>query len=82
MKVKVDYELCVTQYSHPDITWGYHTNGPANVFVRPGNPLGVAYGDWYLVDRHEVRNQAKVHSLIAELGIEQFIVAYCTLAVK
>jgi hypothetical protein len=78
----LNYALRVTQYNHPDITSGMHTNGPANVFVRPGNLLEVAYGDWYLVDRHEVRNLVKVHSLIAELGIERFIAYYCTLAEK
>jgi hypothetical protein len=78
----MSYELCITQYNHPDITSGMHTNGPANVFVRPSNPLRVAYGDWYLVNRHEVRNRAKVRSLIAELGIERFIEDYCTLAEK
>ena len=76
----MNYELCITQYNHPDITSGMHTNGRANVFVLVTN--SVTTSEWYLVDRHEVRSQAKVHSLIAELGIEQFLVAYCTLAEK
>jgi hypothetical protein len=80
----MSYELCITQYNHPDITSGMHTNGPANVFVRKAGESGDSdeLQDWYLVDRHEVRNQAKVHSLVAELGIERFIEDYCTLAVK
>jgi hypothetical protein len=78
------YEMRITQYNHPDITSGQHTNGPANVFVRKAGESGDSdeLQDWYLVDRSRVRMVIKVHSLIAELGIERFIEDYCTLAVK
>jgi hypothetical protein len=29
-----DCWICVTQYSHPSITSGLHTNGPALIFIR------------------------------------------------
>ena len=29
-----DYELIATNYPHPDITTGQHTNGPAPIWVR------------------------------------------------
>jgi hypothetical protein len=73
---KPDSDICITQYRHPDITSGMHTNGRANMFVRMNK------GDWYLVDRDRVRNQDTLRSLIAGLGIEQFIAYYCTLAEK
>jgi hypothetical protein len=80
----MNYELRVTQYNHPDITSGMHTNGRANVFVRKAGESGDSdtLQDWYLVNRHEVRNLVKVRLLIAELGIERFIEDYCTLAEK
>jgi hypothetical protein len=30
----LNYEICATNYSHPDITIGQHTNGPARVWVK------------------------------------------------
>lgn len=47
-------EVCVTQYNHPDITSGMHTNGPPSIFVRVGGTK-----PWYLMDRsyhlHQIR---------------------------
>lgn len=28
------YEICVTQFTHPDIKSGQHTNGPATIWLR------------------------------------------------
>ncbi len=80
----MNYEMRISQYNHPDITSGMHTNGPSNVFVRKAGESGDSYElqDWYLVDRSQVRMIPKIHSLIAELGIERFIEDYCTLAVE
>lgn len=29
-----EYEVCATNYPHPDITTGQHTNGPAIIWVK------------------------------------------------
>lgn len=47
-----DLEVCRTNYPHPTITEGMHTNGPAATWVR------IVGGEWICVDRmpmHRVR---------------------------
>lgn len=45
-------EVCQTQYNHPSITSGQHTNGPMSIWVR------VPGGEWVPTDSrkmHDVR---------------------------
>lgn len=47
-----EYEICTTQFNHPDVKTGQHTNGPANIFVRRNG------GEWILAEErsmHKVR---------------------------
>ena len=37
-------QICQTQYNHPDITSGMHTNGPPSIWVRvPGSKWMPTY---------------------------------------
>jgi hypothetical protein len=47
-----DYEICATNYPHPDIHEGQHTNGPPSIWVR------YKGGQWLCTDEkhmHKVR---------------------------
>lgn len=58
-----DCEICTTQYSHPSITGGLHTNGPVSIWIRR---IG---GEWIYC--HE-RNVHQVRQNWIEMGIEWF----------
>jgi hypothetical protein len=52
-----DIEITQTQFNHPRITSGQHTNGPANIFWR--NPEG----EWSLCP------MTQLHKAVKWLGI-------------
>lgn len=47
-----DYELCATNYPHPDIKTGQHTNGPASIWVRYKGEQWLHTGERHM---HKVR---------------------------
>lgn len=56
-----DYEIVATNFGHPSITTGMHTNGPATVWVRE---IG---GEWlctFMCAQHKVRQE------LVENGLE------------
>ena len=58
-------EVCVTQYHHPDITTGQHTNGKPNYFVRiNGTSL------WYLIEDRMYLHH--IRAVWAEFGWDVF----------
>lgn len=57
-----DCEIVRTQYHHPDITEGMHTNGPASIWIREAGWKHRADGRWINTGSH------KMHDVI-----EQFI---------
>jgi len=56
-----DTEVCSTQYPHPTITSGQHTNGPASIWTR------TVDGEW---ERSQERSMHKVRAMIVEAGKE------------
>lgn len=56
-----DTEVCATNYPHPSITSGQHTNGPASIWTRP---IG---GEW---ERSAERSMHKVREMIVDAGKE------------
>jgi hypothetical protein len=60
---KADCEICTTQYSHPSITSGQHTNGPLSIWIRS---IG---GDWIFCRE---RHLHEVHRNWIDMGIEWF----------
>jgi hypothetical protein len=57
-------EVCQTQYNHPSITSGQHTNGPASIWVR------VPGGEWVLVPRCSFRSLHEIREWCWGLGAE------------
>lgn len=58
-----DYEIIATNFDHPTITTGQHTNGPARIWVR--------YKDGPWIDTQE----KSMHKVIIALdvgGLEKF----------
>lgn len=55
-----DFEITTSQYKHPDITSGQHTNGAANVFARRNG------GEWVLSPHKAVH---KTIAMIVEHGL-------------
>lgn len=52
-------DICQTQYSHPDITTGQHTNGQPSIWVRIHPD-----GEWYRTGSrhmHKVRTAVSVN---------------------
>jgi hypothetical protein len=47
-----DIEVCQTNFAHPSITFGQHTNGPAMIWTRRDGGDWVETGDTHL---HKVR---------------------------
>lgn len=43
-----DYEIIATNYSHPSITSGQHTNGPATIWFRKDGGEWVNSGEKYM----------------------------------
>lgn len=66
----MDYELRQTQYHHPEITSGQHTNGPANIFVRRDKE-----SPWYRVDN--TRALSQVRRFIVQEGFDRFTQSHC-----
>lgn len=63
-----DCEITATNYAHPSITTGQHTNGPQTIFIREckeGSP-------WIKTD---LRHNHKVVLLWVESGINAFLAA-------
>lgn len=56
-----DTEVCATNYPHPSITSGQHTNGPAAIWTR------TIDGEW---ERSAERSMHRVLAMIAEAGKE------------
>lgn len=59
-----DCEIVSTQYSHPDIKGGQHTNGPQQIFIRK---IG---GKWIPCYEHSMH---KVIKDFIEYGYELFV---------
>lgn len=47
-----EWELCATNFNHPDITTGQHNNGPAQVWVKID-------GVWYATGSHHMHRVRK-----------------------
>lgn len=58
-----DYEMVATQFSHPSIIEGQHTNGPASIWVRQ---IG---GEWHATGMCHAH---KVRALLVVFGLEWF----------
>lgn len=56
-------EVCVTQYHHPDITTGQHTNGKPYIFVRLNGTK-----DWFHADDRMYLHH--IRAIWAEFGSE------------
>jgi hypothetical protein len=56
-------DVCQTQFSHPDITSGQHTNGPASIWVR------VTGGEWVPVPRYLFRSLREIREWCEALGV-------------
>ena len=66
-----DCEIIRTQYHHPDVLAGQHTNGPAQVWIRLAEypPNFVPHGKWVNTNSH------KAHEVVESFknaGIESF----------
>jgi hypothetical protein len=55
----MNWELCQTNYPHPDIKTGQHTNGPAAVWVR----INGAWVDTNSTHLHCVRRELEMHGV-------------------
>jgi len=55
-----EYELCATNFSHPDITTGQHTNGPATIWVRYAGEQWLNTGE---------KSMHKVRKAIDDFGV-------------
>lgn len=53
-----DVEICQTNYPHPTITSGQHTNGPAMIWIRRGGGDWVRTGETHM---HKVRKLWEIH---------------------
>jgi hypothetical protein len=67
-----DCEIVATNFSHPTVTTGQHTNGKATIWIR------LADKDWML--SHET-SLHKARSAWVEMGIEWFIALNAEFAV-
>jgi hypothetical protein len=67
-----DCEITRTQYNHPDITEGQHTNGPADVWIRQAAfPLNfVPAGLW--IDTYTSKGHL-VRGAFVKWGMEFFL---------
>lgn len=63
-----DVEIVTTQFSHPSITSGQHTNGPADIWIRL--PCGGV--DWI---RSPERSMHRTRQAWIEMGIEWFVLS-------
>lgn len=63
-------EMKTSQYDHPDIMSGQHTNGPANLFLREDEG-----SKWYVA--RQIRSKHKAKKLIEEHGWLKFVNLYC-----
>ena len=61
--LEFDCEICETQFSHPSITSGLHTNGPLSIWIRS---IG---GEWIYCRE---RNLRAVRQNWVDMGIEWF----------
>lgn len=59
-----DCEIVATQFAHPSITSGLHTNGPASIWIRLADG-----GDWVLSPERSMHSTIKAW---VEMGIEWF----------
>mgnify|MGYP003659272832 CR=1 FL=1 len=57
--------ICATNYRHPDITTGQHTNGAAMIWIRAGNDA-----EWTKTRETQMH---KVRRSIDELGANAYI---------
>ncbi len=58
-----DCEIVATNFNHPSITEGQHTNGPAGIWVRRPDK------EWICTGLHQMH---KVIRLLTDKGIEYF----------
>ena len=63
-----DCEIVATNHSHPDITTGQHTNGPAMIWIRRADHTGRA-GLWNSTGLHSMH---KVMYLWKQVGMDLF----------
>ena len=59
-----NFEIISTQYTHPDIKSGQHTNGPPKIWVRE---LGKNFSAWFPTLEHSMK---KVRDNLDKHGIE------------
>lgn len=62
-------EIKQSKYSHPDITSGVHTNGPANTFIRQES------GEWFIVTTQ--MPEVGVRATVQRMGFEKFVQVHC-----
>lgn len=60
-----DFEICQTNFNHPDIKTGMHTNGKAGIWIRPA----IKVAEWAYTDEHAMH---KVRKNIDEQGINYY----------
>jgi hypothetical protein len=65
---EADIEICTTQYPHPSIASGQHTNGPASIWVRMPDS-GDERQEWI---RSRERSRHATLKALADMGFEWF----------